>query len=812
MRFFLKSVLRVLATVGTLGALLQMGIANVSYRAQNPLVYLTNLGGMSATLSSATPSNAELQQIAQAGFKFIRTDLTWQGIEQKQGVYDFSAYDTLMAQVKSYGLRAMLILDYSNTLYSNTGAPNTAASRTGFANFAAAAVAHYKHQGVIWEIYNEPSLATFWPNPNPDDYVALVKAVVPAMRAVASDEWIVGLNTPPPGYGTTSSYIQKCLQDGLTSQVDAISIHPYYQGAAEAEVGYWTQLSQWQTQYAPSTVVPVLSTECGWSLMWSGIDTTTQAEYLVRYLMLDLVYGIGISAVFSDRDLGSDPNDYHDWFGLITSDGSQARPSYYFVQQVAASLQGYSYKMRVNLPDPNDYCLLFTSGSNVKMVAWTGDSSHTITLPSSPCTFAVQGLFTNTTVTSSGSGVSFTLTGEPCVFTAQSSNPLLLTASQWGALPAAVTFLNEADAINQIQSIVASPAWANAPSKATLMVSDVPNSAPMFVRPQFQTTLSNLSTLVPGSSGVKALFNSLPCLQEELNVPHTLTFTLQMPDGTSVSQSTQVSRKQPMCVDITTPQGGYLTVRVDNPNGLPFSGSVTAASGSKSTTKMVSFKSGQKSLMLSFTTMPISLISSAVQVSLYDSGPNPLAGTLPVVQTQSESVNAWPDFTSSGGYSISVNGSSSVSGSATLAFGTVPTSDNTCFSNSPMGVASYSFGAGWKYATINPSSTLSGTGYSHQVLGVGAWIKGDASQNYLRALFVDSSNQTFQATLGPITWTGWQWTIIPTWNWTAHWGGANDGVVHYPIRCVCPLLVDSTGASCSDVLNLYGITLITKSQ
>jgi hypothetical protein len=58
--------------------------------------------------------------IAAAGLKFVRMDLGWSGIERKQGAYDWSAFDELMANLERRGLRALFILDYSNRLYEET--------------------------------------------------------------------------------------------------------------------------------------------------------------------------------------------------------------------------------------------------------------------------------------------------------------------------------------------------------------------------------------------------------------------------------------------------------------------------------------------------------------------------------------------------------------------------------------------------------------------------------------------------------------------------------------------------------------------
>jgi len=41
--------------------------------------------------------HADLDLIAAAGFKFIRMDLGWSGIERERGRYDWSAYDEVSA-------------------------------------------------------------------------------------------------------------------------------------------------------------------------------------------------------------------------------------------------------------------------------------------------------------------------------------------------------------------------------------------------------------------------------------------------------------------------------------------------------------------------------------------------------------------------------------------------------------------------------------------------------------------------------------------------------------------------------------------
>ena len=44
----------------------------------------------------------------------------------------------------------------------------------------------------------------------------------------------------------------------------------------------------------------------------------------------------------------------------------------------------------------------------------------------------------------------------------------------------------------------------------------------------------------------------------------------------------------------------------------------------------------------------------------------------------------------------------------------------------------------------------------------------------------------------PITWKGWRYVSFPLdGTHSGHWGGANDGMIHYPIHWDTLLLIDS---------------------
>src|SRR5215218_4607541 len=66
--------------------------------------------GMGVNIHFVKGHERDLDLIAAAGFKFIRMDFGWHGIERKKGEYDWSAYDELTANLEKRGIRPLYIL------------------------------------------------------------------------------------------------------------------------------------------------------------------------------------------------------------------------------------------------------------------------------------------------------------------------------------------------------------------------------------------------------------------------------------------------------------------------------------------------------------------------------------------------------------------------------------------------------------------------------------------------------------------------------------------------------------------------------
>jgi hypothetical protein len=73
------------------------------------------------------------------------------------------------------------------------------------------------------------------------------------------------------------------------------------------------------------------------------------------------------------------------------------------------------------------------------------------------------------------------------------------------------------------------------------------------------------------------------------------------------------------------------------------------------------------------------------------------------------------------------------------------------------------------------------------------WLYGDDSDNGMVARFQDTTGQVFQPQSGPINWQGWKavrFVLNRSSVW--HYGGADNGVIHYPIQWNTVFLLDGS--------------------
>ena len=124
----------------------------------------------------------------------------WDQVEKSKGNYSFKEADSLLRHAEQKGLTIVACLFGGNKLYENPkpGGIRSARAREGFAKFAAALAKRFAGRNVIFEIWNEPNITGFWGKHGKanskeyaDEYSALVKATVPAMKEADPDCFIM---------------------------------------------------------------------------------------------------------------------------------------------------------------------------------------------------------------------------------------------------------------------------------------------------------------------------------------------------------------------------------------------------------------------------------------------------------------------------------------------------------------------------------------------------------------------------------------------------------------------------------------------
>ena len=348
--------------------------------------------GVGVNIHFVTGHERDLDLIAAAGFKFVRMDFGWEGIEKPKGHYDWSAYDELVANLQKRGLRAIFILDYSHSLYEETvnsvnplnqqphrtvASPQHPDSVAAYASWAAASVQHFKGRRIIWEIWNEPNIQ-FW-NPKPDvhQYTALALAACKAIRAAEPQATIVG----PASSGFPWEFLETFLKSGVLEYLDAVSVHPYreYRRSPETARADYEKLRALIDKYAPAnrgSQIPILSGEWGYASHTKGVSLETQAAFAVRQQLANLLYGIPLSIWYDWQNDGTNRDEREENFGTVQFN-LEPKPAYIALRNLTQELNGYRVVKRIELESESDYLLLCEkSGQPSKLVCWTLSDPH----------------------------------------------------------------------------------------------------------------------------------------------------------------------------------------------------------------------------------------------------------------------------------------------------------------------------------------------------------------------------------------------------------------------------------------------------
>jgi hypothetical protein len=273
--------------------------------------------------------------VSDMDFDWLVWLLEWKLAEPRPGEYDWYGLDQLLANAESLNLQVILRVT-SAPAWARTGPENAPPDDLDdLGNFMSALVSHASGRVAGYVIWNEPNLPMFWDgSPSSAEYVAMLEAVYPRIKAVDSNAAVItaGMATTGGGGGgacgvgasvatmETTAYTEELYAAGVINDLDFIcgiyrnggqsyfdvlGSHPYgfadeperdpssvsglafrrveqqravMESQGDGDKQIWAIESGWLLDPGPSCY--------GWadwpSRTWQIVSQSTQADYLVR--------------------------------------------------------------------------------------------------------------------------------------------------------------------------------------------------------------------------------------------------------------------------------------------------------------------------------------------------------------------------------------------------------------------------------------------------------------------------------------------------------------------------------------------------
>lgn len=759
-----------------------LGMRGADYRHTYPLPDMTVPSGWGVNIHFTDPRPGEMQKLASGGFKWVRMDFAWGGIERQKGAYDFSAYDRLIASLKPFGIRPVLILDYGNDLYEQ-GSPRTDAGRQAFCRFVEAAMRHFRGQGIVWEMWNEPNIGFWKPNPNVDEYIALAKAVGETIRRIAPTEWFVG----PAVSGFDWDFLQRCIDAGLLRYWDAVSVHPYRGSAPETVEDDWSRLRRMIDAKAPrGKAIPMFSGEWGYSSLTGGVSLEQQGAYAARQYLVNIMCGVPLSIWYDWKNDGVNPADNESNFGSVAQD-LRPKPAFLEIQKVSRALAGYRFKMRLTQKSDEDYALAFQKGREVKYIAWTTRSS---------------GKSVELSLGLDSKRVD--LTDAPTILLSQDPKFVLDARN----LPSEFEIGGPEATRELVKRVLMSESWVPGGNRL------LPNSLTL------SADGSDLSQKVTAANFAQVVSRFARAIDDHWSAePANLRFSFLEGESFILGQVACI-QPRPVSVNVfVTNRGAF--AEIQNPGRREFWENVQWSQ--HGVNPGVLFTDRQPSTQIAPISPTGALRSGeTVTIRLFPYANPPNRGLLlnppdlanagqPALQLKDIVPTGFGGLQAGlqgGRYTLTQDGDPSLHAAASASALSL---DDGPLSGSEGLRIDYQFPAGWKFLEFRPQGDMAKP-VPWRPSKLNMFVKGDASGDMLRMRFADATGQTFQPDYGKIDWNGWRFVSFNLRDsGVGHWGGANDGVIHYPIRLETLMLIDSAhGRIAPHSLTVAGITLITR--
>ncbi len=372
------------------------------------------------------------QLITTMGAGTIRDDASWAMIERSPGSYSFNNFDPYMQVLQQNMIDPLLILDYNNRFYDNGQTPYDEAGLSAFANYARALVTHYSPQLKVVEVYNEYN-STFSTGPcarRPICYARLLRSTYQAIKSVRPDVTVVG----GAAFYADLHWFNELFESGGLSYMDVVSDHPYtalYIASPELQ-GLEEQMQGLQDlvkRYNHGKVKPIWITEIGWPTSFLHVSERTQADYLVRGIVLGQAAGVQKIFWYDFLNDGTDTSQIEQNFGLLRKPDATGRytpkPAYVAYTVLTRELAYRSFISREAVA-PGIYDMHYSGNLHI---LWSTPFRQSIALSTNGPVTAISMTGRTRTLVPSGGRIIFNISADPVyiqgnIFSVAWNNPL----------------------------------------------------------------------------------------------------------------------------------------------------------------------------------------------------------------------------------------------------------------------------------------------------------------------------------------------------------------------------------------------------
>jgi hypothetical protein len=326
-----------------------------------------------------------LQSMKNARIASIRDEVGWSSLERTKGRLTMpERYDRYVRRAAELGLDVLLILDYANRFYDDGDRPRSAEAIEGFARYAEFVVSHFGKDVRLYEVWNEWDIGIGLPRKyrkggSPEDYVKLLKAVYPRIKA--ADPRITVMAGGSTSGGVKRGWLEQIVKLGALDYCDAISIHSYNYSAEfperspEACSAWMTGVQKMLRKYKNGLDVPFFVTEMGWPthVTRGGTEPELSASYLARlYLLARTSHCFRGLWWYDFQDDGWRPEYNENNFGIVRPDLTP-KPAYHVVGDISGLVARGEYIGRLKTREENLWILRFKYEQRDCWAVWSGD-------------------------------------------------------------------------------------------------------------------------------------------------------------------------------------------------------------------------------------------------------------------------------------------------------------------------------------------------------------------------------------------------------------------------------------------------------